>query len=130
MKQLMQRLLALQTLELNVTPRSSQEEETVLQLRAQIPKPILDHFDRLIARGKKGVATVRGMSCGECHLVISIGTLHQLEHQSDICLCGNCGRYLYLPPAVPAAQADAPKPATTAVRRPRRKAAPAAAGAA
>lgn len=66
-----------------------------LELRQTIPAPILGHYDRLRARGKKGVAVVRNGVCGECHLRVPIGVLANLVHRSDIQLC-NCGRYLYL----------------------------------
>jgi len=132
MKDLMPKLLALQNLELSLDPRSPQEEETVLKLRAEMPKPILYHFDRLIARGKKGVAVVRGTSCSECHLVIPIGTMHQLEHQDDaeIHLCDNCGRYLYAgkpasksEPAINPARKSGQRTSGNVVRCARRKSA-------
>jgi len=129
MKELIQNLLALQTLELSAEPLALQDEEKMSGLRSKLPKPILDHFDRLIARGKKGVAMVRGTSCGECHLQIPTGTLHALPHHNDIHICDNCGRYLCLPEAaveVEKEMAPPPAPAKPA----RRKRAPKAAAAA
>ncbi|HWD18124.1 MAG TPA: C4-type zinc ribbon domain-containing protein [Verrucomicrobiae bacterium] len=108
MKDIIHNLLALQKLELSTTPLTAQDEAAIAGLRALVPKPVLEHYDRLIARGKKGVAMVRGTSCGECHLSIPTGTLHALPHQNDIHLCDNCGRYLCLPDPVPAIVVTAP----------------------
>jgi Zn-ribbon protein, possibly nucleic acid-binding len=66
-------------------------------LRAQIPGPILAHYDRLTARGKRGVALVHHQTCGGCHMLLPIGKINSLLHHDDIQLCENCGRYLYLP---------------------------------
>lgn len=81
------------------------------EIRSTIPAPILGHYDRLRARGKKGVAMVRNGVCGECHMRAPIGVLANLIHRSDIQLC-NCGRYLYLAdeaPSPPIATLDKPK---------------------
>lgn len=67
-------------------------------LRAQVPKPVLDHFDRLNAHGKTGVACVRRGVCGACHLRVCSGTLAGLARHDDVYICDNCGRYLYLAP--------------------------------
>ena len=74
-------------------------------IRKTIPGIVLTHYDRLLAHGKKGVAIVRNGVCTECHLRVAIGALADLAHESDIQVCGNCGRYLFLPtnePVVPA----------------------------
>ena len=84
------------------------------ELRAKIPSQILGHYDRLVARGKKGVAALRGQVCSACHMQVPLGVVMNLRHAQDIQLCENCGRYLYLPPegeAEAAAPAAAPKPA-------------------
>jgi predicted nucleic acid-binding Zn-ribbon protein len=79
--------------------------------------PILAHYDRLVARGKKGVAVVRNQVCGGCHMKLPIGTVNTLMQGHDVQLCDTCGRYLYLPdPAetqfveAVAAAKPAPKP--------------------
>jgi predicted nucleic acid-binding Zn-ribbon protein len=73
-------------------------------IRKTIPGVVLTHYDRLLAHGKKGVAIVRNGVCTECHLRVATGALAALAHENDIQVCGNCGRYLFLPanePAVP-----------------------------
>lgn len=97
MRQIMDRLLVLQTLQLQARKLSSEDEGRVQELRAQVPAPVLGHFDRLLVRGKRGVAIARNGVCNECHLRITSGTLATLAYTNDVHLCDNCGRYLYLP---------------------------------
>jgi predicted nucleic acid-binding Zn-ribbon protein len=82
------------------------------ELRTSIPQPILAHYDRLVARGKKGVAIVRNQVCTGCHMRLPIGTINTLMQHQDIQLCDSCGRYLYLPDATEA-PAAAPVAAET-----------------
>jgi predicted nucleic acid-binding Zn-ribbon protein len=94
----MRKLLELQALQRRDEQPSAQELARIAELNAQVPRPILDHFNRLLAHGKKGVALVRNGVCAECHIKISSGSWAALVHGTDIQICGNCGRYLYLPP--------------------------------
>jgi len=113
MKKMMENLLTLQDLQLR-RGRGVRERETEIEaLRSQIPEPILGHYDRLLARGKKGVALVNHGVCSECHMRVPIGTLVTLAHGQDVQLCGNCGRYLFLPAGEPFTDAK-PAPAATA----------------
>jgi hypothetical protein len=114
-------LLALQCLELG--GRKAGKEAERARMRAEIPEPILGHFDRLLARGKKGVSVIRHGVCTECHLRVPVGTLVTLARGADVQLCGNCGRYLHLPdeelPGLRTTEKEtAPKPSA---RRPRRR---------
>jgi predicted nucleic acid-binding Zn-ribbon protein len=109
MKKLLEVLLELQKLQLSAEPLSLAAESQANELRAQVPKPILDHFDRLIAQGKTGVAMARNGVCCGCHLRLCSGTAAGLAHQADIHICDHCGRYLYLAPDEPEA-AKAPPP--------------------
>ncbi len=108
MRKLMESLLALQELQLRRGRGVREREAEIEGLRAKIPEPILGHYDRLIARGKKGVALVNHGVCSECHMRVPIGTLVTLAHGQDVQLCGNCGRYLCLPAGEPFAEANAP----------------------
>ena len=90
--------LELQKLQLSLEPLSLVAESQVNELRARVPKPILDHFDRLIAQGKTGVAMARNGVCCGCHLRLCSGTNAGMAHRTDIHICDHCGRYLYLPP--------------------------------
>src|SRR5690348_7047071 len=103
------------------------------ELRTSIPQPILAHYDRLVARGKKGVAIVRNQVCTGCHMRLPIGTINTLMQHQDIQLCDSCGRYLYLPdateaPAAAPAAAETKPQAKPAAKR-KRKAAVASAAA-
>lgn len=117
MKSLMQNLLKLQTLEFGET-HDPQAAAVVAELRGKIPAPILGHYDRLRARGKKGVAAVNHQVCMGCHMQVPLGVILTLKHGQDIQLCENCGRYLCLPEENPAAQAE-PPPSAKPVRVPR-----------
>ena len=99
MRKIMEHLLALQNFQFNARGQSLVVQAEVAQRRAEVPTPVLAHFDRMVARGKKGVAVVRDGVCTACHMRITTGKLVNLAAESDICLCDNCGRYLYLPEA-------------------------------
>ncbi len=116
MREILESLLKLQDLELG--SKTGDHSKEIRELRAKIPAPILGHFDRLLARGKKGVSTVHNGVCRECHMRVAIGVLATVMHGDDIQLCGTCGRYLYLPPeAAVATPAPAPAPAKPAAKR-------------
>lgn len=95
MLEVMSTLLELQTLEFNETTGDDKASQ-IAALRTRIPPPILGHYDRLVARGKKGVAAVRGQVCAGCHMRLPIGTVNTLMKCEDIQLCDSCGRYLYM----------------------------------
>jgi hypothetical protein len=106
MKNIMESLFTLQTLQLQSGPGQRNRDGAMEAIRKTIPSVVLTHYDRLLAHGKKGVAIVRNGVCTECHLRVAIGALASLANASDIQVCGNCGRYLFLPanaPVVPVA---------------------------
>ena len=109
-------LLALQDLEMGGKRLSPADKETITQLRAQIPEPILAHYDRMRDRDKKAVAVLRNKVCSACHMTVPIGTIAVLMRGQDIQLCGSCGRYLHLPKEAPA---ETPAPAP--VEKPKRR---------
>jgi len=115
MNELFQNLIKLQSLDFGDEP-DAQVEAARVALRAQIPAQILGHYDRLVARGKKGVAAVRGQVCSGCHMQVPLGVVMTLRHAQDIQLCENCGRYLYLP-----ADDESGSAAPAAVSKPARK---------
>lgn len=93
MKQILDNLLLLQNLELGierVTAGALKPDE----LRKRIPAQILQHYDRLRARGKKGVALVRHGVCSQCHMQVAVGLLAMLLRQDNLYRCENCGAYL------------------------------------
>jgi predicted nucleic acid-binding Zn-ribbon protein len=96
MNELMQNLLKLQSLEFSESVEPEMGKR-IAELRIKIPTPILGHYDRLVARGKKGAATIRNQVCTGCHVQVPRGTVLTLMHDDDIQICENCGRYLYLP---------------------------------
>jgi predicted nucleic acid-binding Zn-ribbon protein len=106
----MELLVTLQKLALAAKPLTLKDEAEILELRRKIPAPILDHFDRLVARGKKGVAIARNGACSECHLRLPSGTMASLAYTDEVHLCDNCGRYLYLPAEPALAAAAVPLP--------------------
>ena len=121
MVKILAELLALQKLELETKPLLLDTEREILAAREKVPKPMLDRFDRFIARGKRGVAVVRQGVCSECHLRITPGTLASLAYTSEIHVCDHCGRYLFLPETEPLGFAGS-APTKAAVVTPTRRA--------
>ncbi len=119
MNTLLQNLLKLQALEF--TDEAGPDDEThIAELRAQIPQPILGHYDRLRVRGKKGLAAVRNQTCTGCHMRQPLGKITVLMRDEDIQLCDSCGRYLYLPEERPSEPVEQ-KPETKPARKPATK---------
>ena len=118
-------LLKLQSIEFKETTESNSESVRT-ELRGIIPQPVLAHYDRLKARGKKGVGIVRNQVCTGCHMRLPIGTINTLLQRQDVQLCDNCGRYLYIPETTEAVTEPAPAPpAKPAAKRKRKALAPA-----
>jgi hypothetical protein len=115
----MRQLFELQTLQFEVPVRPDAAAQ-IRALRARLPAPILDHYDRLGASGKKGVARLSHQTCSGCHLRVPLNVVLDLKHGDEVRCCDNCGRYLYLEeePAV-----AGPEPAAKPVRSRGRKAA-------
>ena len=109
MKSIMQNLLKLQTIEFSET-KNAGDAAVLGELRSRVPAQILGHYDRLVARGKKGVAVVRHQTCAACHVSIPRGAVLTLTRGDDIVLCENCGRYLYLDATAQSAPAAVKKP--------------------
>jgi predicted nucleic acid-binding Zn-ribbon protein len=92
-------LFELQTLE--AAPDSSQHRARVDGLRREVPAPILAHYDRLVQRGKRGVALVRRGVCTGCQMRLATGIHAALVRDEDITMCDTCARYLLLAPEAP-----------------------------
>jgi len=115
MNELLQNLTRLQALEFGEI-KEKNAKATIVELRGKIPQQILGHYDRLVAKGKKGVAAVRNQVCTGCHMRVPIGVVATLMHDTDIQLCESCGRYLYLSEST-----GTKAPEETARRKPARK---------
>lgn len=113
----MERMFELQSLEFEETIQPNTEKR-IASLRAKIPTPILAHYDRLCARGKKGVALLHHQTCTGCHMNVPLGVILELKRHEDVRCCDNCGRYLYLrEEAVEDCLAPAAPPVVKAGRR-------------
>jgi hypothetical protein len=125
MRKIMEHLLALQKLQFDDGPKTPAVQAEIEKHRAEVPAPILGHYERLVVRGKKGVAMARHGVCGECHLQITSSKLVGLITLNDVILCDNCGRYLFLPEgeAVGSNHATPVPPAPAPVKRRAKKAA-------
>lgn len=95
MKEIMKNLFELQSLEFDETFQPD-TEECIAKLRANIPAPILAHYDRLGDKGKRGVALLRNQTCSGCHMRVPLGVVLDVKRGDDIRLCDHCQRYLYL----------------------------------
>jgi hypothetical protein len=118
MNALLQNLVTLQSLEFG-GGKDKNAAASLAELRAKIPTQILAHYDRLVARGKKGMAAVHGQVCSGCHMQVPLGVVMTLRNGLDIQLCESCGRYLYLPPVVET-EAAKPAPAEKPARKTRK----------
>lgn len=103
MNDTIEKLLQLQTLKFDDATDTAIHGK-IEELRGEIPTQILGHYDRLVARGKKGVAALRNQVCTGCHVQVPLATTLTLMRGDDIRICDSCGRYLYL-----AKPAEAPK---------------------
>ena len=118
MRKVMEQLLALQNLQFGERSRTSRSNAEMEKLRDKVPTPILAHYERLVLRGRKGVAIVRAGVCSECHLRITRGKLVNLSATpNEAHLCDNCGRYLYLPETEPVGFAETKTLPSAAIKR-------------
>jgi len=104
-----ERLLELQELESAPKTSPPAQKKLTAEIRADIPAPILSHYDRLRQHGRRGVALVRHGVCGGCRMKLASGANAKLLRDDDICMCENCGSYLLAPaPAEPVAENNPP----------------------
>jgi len=116
MTEVIKNLLALQRLHFDVRSQAPAVQAEAVERRQRVPAPILDRFDRLLRRGKKGVAVARHGVCSECHLRITSGTLASLAYSTELHVCDNCGRYLFLPDDEPLGLGHSDQPVKGAAR--------------
>jgi len=92
MNPLIETLAALQEFTRRSSHPATQEQQAVIaRLRAKVPGPLLDSFDRHMARGGRAVAHLRNGVCTACHLRVSSCTRAALESSHDLETCENCG---------------------------------------
>src|SRR2546428_13674581 len=94
MNGILQNLLKLQGLDFGEQPKNASQAAA---LRAAIPQSMLQQYERLRARGKKGIAVVRNRVCSNCRMQVPIAVVATLMRGTVAQVCGNCGRYLCLP---------------------------------
>jgi hypothetical protein len=112
MKDILQKLLALQALDFGEAPRKAAQAAA---LRTAIPPEMLEQYERRRARGKKGIALVCNRVCMGCRMQVPIAVVATLMRGTAVQVCGNCGIYLCLPvpPEIQAVQpVAAARPAT------------------
>ncbi len=122
MNNVIEHLYRLQQLEMGDGIASPENAAEIKRLRELIPPQIQGHYDRLRARGKKGVSMVRGGVCTECHMKLASGLNAECLRAEDIMICDSCSRYLLADKEEPIPQATPvveEKPATP--KKPRAK---------
>ena len=97
MKNPIELLAYLQAFKLGPVSAKKESQKTITNLRETIPATILGHYDRLMQRGKKGVAIVRNGVCSGCHMRLASGIIGELLRGEDVVLCDSCARYLHIP---------------------------------
>jgi len=90
-------LQELQKLEALGEAASSQQRQRMTDIRAQVPVPVLAHYNRLVVNRCKPVAEVRRGICGACHLRLA-AWVRQAANDDDLHICENCGAYLVFVP--------------------------------
>jgi hypothetical protein len=121
---IIEQLFVLQDLEMGPkagTPTARREGEAI---RSEVPETILGHYDRLVQRGKKAVATVRRDVCTGCQMRLASGLYAKLLRDDDICVCDNCARYLRLAPEDLPGASPVPPPAVPKRAAARKRQAP------
>lgn len=109
-----ERLFDLQEIELGPKAGTPEAKRSSESIRKEIPEPILAHYDRLLARGKKGVALVRHGVCSGCQMKLATGPHAALIRGDDIAMCDNCARYLLMAPEdATKSEPAAPSPGAT-----------------
>lgn len=123
-----ERLYELQELELGGAKDSPEARQKIESIRKETPEPIMGHYDRLLARGKRAVAMVRHGVCTGCRIKLPSGSYAALLRDDDISMCENCGRYLMLSPEeqpepvqLPAQQVPSPPPTVEPKPKPTRR---------
>lgn len=92
MKHVIETMQQLQELETAPQPAAP---EAVAKLRKKLPTPVLAHYDRFRARGRKPLAIMSGDGvCRGCNMRASRGVLMDLQRGDEIQVCEHCGRYL------------------------------------
>ena len=94
-------LLELQDLQLGPTAGTPETARKIEALRRSVPETVLGHYERLTARGKKGIAVVRNGVCGGCRMLLASGLRATLLRDDDLCICDSCARYLVMAPPDP-----------------------------
>lgn len=70
-------------------------EEAVIRLRSDLPPSVLQHFDGLTKRGKRGIVPAVNGVCSGCHLQLATATKSMLGKAHELGRCDHCGRFLY-----------------------------------
>ena len=92
MKQILETMRRLQELD---TVNHAAAPEAAAALRHELTAPVLAHYDRFRARGRKPLAIMTGDGvCRGCNMRASRGLVMALQRGEDIQVCENCGRYL------------------------------------
>jgi predicted nucleic acid-binding Zn-ribbon protein len=78
-------------------PECEKYKKKIQQIRAPLPTSILLHYDKRVARGRLGIAAVRGGVCGACYLGLPSGRVADLRRNpKELNVCDHCGAFIYL----------------------------------
>jgi predicted nucleic acid-binding Zn-ribbon protein len=101
-------LQELQQIESRPDDVTAERQQRAVELRAQIPAPVLAHYNRLVVNRVKPIAEVRRGICGGCHLKLA-SWVRQAAADDDLHVCENCGAYLVFPVEEPERVATTPR---------------------
>ncbi len=75
-------------------PASADNATLIEQLRSEIPAPVLAHYLRLVAQGRRGVAVVNHGVCSQCHIRLPASLNAALANTEELHVCEQCGSFL------------------------------------
>ena len=92
--------------------RSALNSEALMEsLRANVPLGVLVQHDRLRSRGRPSIAEIRSGVCSGCHMNLPTGLQAEVQRQSTLLKCENCGRFIFpaVEESVPTRTPETPK---------------------
>jgi len=75
-------------------------EKSIAEIRAQLPEPVADRYDRLQKRYPLAVVPLAHGSCSRCGLAVPPALINAAKAGEELQNCPHCGRFLYFPDTV------------------------------
>ncbi len=90
-------LTSLDERETEAAKRITQLEEETFALKSKLDEDLVDTYERIFrSKGDFAVVEIRAGVCNGCHMKITPDNIHKAKSSTDIVLCINCGRIVYV----------------------------------